>query len=310
MSNIIKGEYKIVDINTLKGDENNARTDLPDIEELASDIKANGLINPLTVVCASLKGEEYRVTAGHRRLAALKHLKVKSVPVIVLTDTKDVEVVQLAENIGRVNLHPLDLAQRLFDLCDPKGAYGKKFSMKELAEKLGKSTAHVENLVRVRKKLCDDVWTSARRSKYDASTRVLFAWAAMDEAGQKRAFKSWEAQQDKIALHGRKRGAGNDEGESEGGPRKRADGVDLSKKQVKFFEPQRDALAWKLEHAKGVGDKARLEGALEVLNFMLGESKRFALLSAADMKAWAKAEAEAEAETETENDGEGEGEES
>lgn len=300
-TDIIKGEFKLVPISEVTGDDENARTDLPDIEALAADIKANGLINPLTVVNGGEGSKKYVVKAGNRRLAALKLLKVKEVPVIVKSDPDETDIVQLAENLGRVNLHPLDLAQRLFDLTDKKGAYGAKYTMKQLAERLQKSTAHVENLVRVRRKLCDDVWKGARESKHDVSARVLFAWAAMDEAGQKKAFAAWEKQQEKIAAHGKKRGGGDPNEEGGSNTTRGGEGAaELKKNQQKFYGPIKDVLAWKVEQVKGVTEKARYEGALELLNFMFGEAKRLSLVTAADTKAYGKAVADAEAAAEAE----------
>lgn len=294
-TDIIKGEYKVVPLSQVMHDENNARQSLENIEELAADIKANRLINPLTVTNG---GDKYVVRAGNRRLAALKLLKVKDVPVIVIPN-EDVEVTQLVENLGREELHLLDTAQRLFDLADPKGSYGKKYTIKELAERLQKSVAHVENLIRVRKKLSDEVWSLARASKYALTTRVVFAWAAMPEEEQLKAFKAWEKMQEKIAAHGRKRGGGEGEGEGEGGGKKKERGA-LSKKQAEFIGGYRDVIAWKLENARGVAEKAKYEGALDVLNFVLGESKRTSIVSSADFKAWADAQAAEEAAEEEE----------
>lgn len=305
---VIKGEYKVVPISKVQHDEDNARRgELPNIPELAADIKAQGLINPLTVTNG---GDGYIVRAGNRRLAALKHLKVKEVPVLIIPN-EDIEVVQLAENLGREDLHPLDVAQRLFDLIDKKGAYGAKYTTKQMAERLGKSIAHVENLVRVTRKLSDDVKTSLRESKFKPAISTLFSWLVLDEAEQMKAFKKWEAQQEKIAAHGRKRG-GSEEGEGGDSPKKaRGEGAsELKKNQQKFYGPIKDVMAWKLEQAKGVTEKARYEGALELLNFMFGEAKRLSLVTSADMKAYDKAvdavaAAEAAAEEAEESEDEG-----
>jgi len=290
---IIKGEYKVVPISSVVHDEDNARRgELPNIEELAADIKAQGLIHPLAVTNG---GDKYVVRAGNRRLAALKLLKVKEVPVTII-DLKDAEVVQLAENLGREDLHPLDVAQRLFDLIDKKGAYGAKYTTKQMAERLGKSVAHIENLVRVTRKLSDDVKTALKESKFKPGISTLFAWLSLDEDGQMKAFKKWEANQEKIAAEGRKRGGGGEEGDGgDGGKRKKAGegAAELKKGQQKFYEPIRETIAWKLEQAKGVTEKARYEGALELLSFMFGEAKRLTLVNAADMKAAAKAAEEA-----------------
>jgi len=302
---VIKGEYKVVALSKVSHDENNARQgELPNIEELAADIKANGLINPLTVTNG---GDGYVVHAGNRRLAALKLLKVKEVPVIVVPP-QDIEVVQLAENLGREDLHPLDVAQRLFDLIDKKGAYGARYTKNDMAERLGKSVAHIENLIRVTRKLSDDVKTALRETKFKPSISTLFAWAVLDEAEQMKAFKKWLAQQEKIAAHGRKRGGSSEETEEGGSRKPRGEGMsELKKGQQKFYEPIRETIAWKLAQAKGVTEKARFEGALELLNFMFGDAKRLTLVNAADMKAAAKAAEEAAeaAEAEAEETDEG-----
>jgi len=73
------------------------RKDFGNIEELANDIKENGLINPPVVT------PEYELIAGERRLRACKHLGFKQIEVRVMT-VKDYEhqlKLEISENENR-----------------------------------------------------------------------------------------------------------------------------------------------------------------------------------------------------------------
>ena len=74
--------------------------------ELADDIKANGLINPIMVRPV---GERFEVAAGHRRLAACKIAGIIKIPCVVreLTD-EQVFAVMTAENLSREDVPLLD----------------------------------------------------------------------------------------------------------------------------------------------------------------------------------------------------------
>lgn len=73
------------------------RKDFGDIQELADDIKQNGLINPPVV------NKEYELLAGERRLRACKSLGWKQIEVRMM-DTRDAEHefdVEVSENENR-----------------------------------------------------------------------------------------------------------------------------------------------------------------------------------------------------------------
>ncbi len=97
------------------------------ISELAKSIKTEGLQNPPMV---QKEGNLYLLMSGQRRLAALKRLGAKKIPVLVLTrkteyDTPDAKAASVIENIHRKNMNVKDMA----DAC----AF--------LAEQMGKSKA-------------------------------------------------------------------------------------------------------------------------------------------------------------------------
>ena len=82
------------------------------VEELAASIQAHGLLQGLTVV--EVEAGRYQVSAGGRRLVALKLLQKRKViagdfPVPCTVIPADIaEETSLAENVQRVAMHPLD----------------------------------------------------------------------------------------------------------------------------------------------------------------------------------------------------------
>lgn len=88
------------------------RKDFGNIEELAQDIKDNGLINPPVVT------PDYELIAGERRLRAMKHLDYKQITVNIMT-VRDYEHqlnLEISENETRKDfsrLERLDYARRL-----------------------------------------------------------------------------------------------------------------------------------------------------------------------------------------------------
>ncbi len=101
-----------------------------DVDELATSIKAQGVLSPLLV--RPLDGA-YQVVHGHRRLAAAKVAGLVRVPVIVrpMSDAAVLEA-QLAENANREDLNPLQQAQAYARYLKATGA-----TQEQLADRLG-----------------------------------------------------------------------------------------------------------------------------------------------------------------------------
>ena len=83
-----------------------------DVSELAADIQAHGLINPITVRRRSA-GDGFEVVAGHRRWAAMRSVDPKAeVPCIVLdVDDRTAEELLVAENFVRADLSIMEQAE-------------------------------------------------------------------------------------------------------------------------------------------------------------------------------------------------------
>ena len=114
----------LIDIDKIKvGDR--IRRDFGDIEELAEDISANGLINPPVV------NKEYELLAGERRLRACKLLGWPQIEVRMM-DTRDAEhdlEIEVSENECRkefTKTERLDYARRLARIEAAKNQQGKR----------------------------------------------------------------------------------------------------------------------------------------------------------------------------------------
>ncbi|MDR3191609.1 MAG: ParB/RepB/Spo0J family partition protein [Treponema sp.] len=94
-----------------------------DIKILAEDIQHNGLINPVTVK-PQLSAPGFVITAGRRRLAAVRMLGWQEIPCRILEDDeiKHADDIALSENVNRLAMHPLDEAEifrRLLEAGEP-----------------------------------------------------------------------------------------------------------------------------------------------------------------------------------------------
>src|ERR687891_892230 len=112
------------------------------IEELASSICNQGIIQPLVV---RRKGDGYELIAGERRWRAAMRAGLSQVPV-VLREASDHEALQLAlvENLQREDLNPIEEASGYRRLQEEF-----HWSQEEMAEKVGKSRPAITNSLRL-----------------------------------------------------------------------------------------------------------------------------------------------------------------
>lgn len=80
-----------------------------DIDELASSIRNNGLLNPIIV---RMNKEKFEIVAGNRRYLACKKLGWRNIMChIVEVDDKDAYELYLTENIQRKSFDPIEEAR-------------------------------------------------------------------------------------------------------------------------------------------------------------------------------------------------------
>lgn len=112
------------------------------LAELEASIKANGLLQPVTV---RRKGDSYELIAGERRLRAVRNLDWKDVPAVVRDfDDQALLVLALVENLQRSDLNAVEEAKGYQRLLG-------EFSLthQEVADAVGKDRSTVTNLLRV-----------------------------------------------------------------------------------------------------------------------------------------------------------------
>lgn len=130
-----------VPIDQLKPNPHQPRQHLGDLRELAASIAEHGILQPITV--EQNFDDTFTLIAGHRRAAAAKRAGLQTVPAI-LREGSDAGVLALLENLQRVDLVPLEIAEALRKLLDKHGE-----TQDSLAQKLGISRDSIARRLRL-----------------------------------------------------------------------------------------------------------------------------------------------------------------
>ena len=137
-----------VPIEQIIANRNQPRQDFnpQEMQELTDSIKANGILQPLTV--RDLDDGKFELIAGERRLRSAREAGLETVPVYILSVEADVEMMEYAliENIQRVDLNPIEEAEGYAILC---GKYN--LAQEEIAKRVGKSRPAIANALRLLK---------------------------------------------------------------------------------------------------------------------------------------------------------------
>ncbi|MBC7922099.1 MAG: ParB/RepB/Spo0J family partition protein [Ferruginibacter sp.] len=139
------GAMNEIDVNTIEVNPYQPRAyfDTEALHELAESIKAQGIIQPITV--RQLNRDQYQLISGERRLQASKIAGLKFIPAYVrLANDQQMLEMALIENIQRENLNAIEIAlsyQRLISECSLK--------QEELGDRVGKNRTTVNNYIRL-----------------------------------------------------------------------------------------------------------------------------------------------------------------
>lgn len=113
------------------------------LEELASSIRTQGIINPIVV--RLIAESQYEIIAGERRWRAAQLANFNEVPVLIKAISDETALaVSLIENIQRQDLNPLEEAEGIQRLINEF-----KLTHQEIATTLGRSRATITNLLRL-----------------------------------------------------------------------------------------------------------------------------------------------------------------
>ena len=193
------------------GTNGNVRFDVGDITTLADSIDRIGLIQPITVRANPDGGPKYLVVSGHRRFAAHQHLGWKEIPALVtqsVTDDGSRIEMQVAENVFREDLTPVEKAQAMLDLKN--AGYNQKavaaatgYSAKDVSayQKLGRAlegydTDAVTHAVAEYEE--PQLLQAARNIEEEAIAPVLSMFTEKDEYGERAywslddAYRQWQ----------------------------------------------------------------------------------------------------------------------
>ena len=134
------GSFYDFDVDIISPDPNQPRKNFDEtaLQELADDLKKNGLIQPIVVRDDPDNVGKFIVVAGERRLKAAKLAGFKKIRSILSTyESSQLGYVQIAENAKRDNLKFYEMAEFIVSRSDA----GEKQA--DIAEKLGTSKSQV-----------------------------------------------------------------------------------------------------------------------------------------------------------------------
>ncbi len=136
---------KILSIDRIESNPGQPRTifDEDALQELANSIKEHGVLQPILV--RPLGENRYQLIAGERRWRATREAGIATIPALVeeIDDDTALEI-SIIENLQREDLSPLEEAT-MFDRMVREHGY----SIRKLAEKLGKDKGYLENRLRL-----------------------------------------------------------------------------------------------------------------------------------------------------------------
>jgi ParB family chromosome partitioning protein len=112
------------------------------LDELISSIREKGVVQPVLVRRAQ---DGYELIAGERRLRAVTHLKMETIPAII-KDVADVDMLEISliENIQREGLNPIEEA-----IAYQRFIIDFNFTQEKIASALGKGNSTISNTIRL-----------------------------------------------------------------------------------------------------------------------------------------------------------------
>tara|TARA_B100000212_G_C27262090_1_gene484981 strand:- start:4 stop:858 length:855 start_codon:yes stop_codon:yes gene_type:complete len=115
------------------------------LNELASSIKKNGIIQPIAVRPSKSNSGKYEIVAGERRWLAAQRAGLHQIPITIL-DLSDVESLEVAivENIQRDDLNPIEEAKGYKRLNEEF-----KYDHESISKLMSKSRSHISNTLRL-----------------------------------------------------------------------------------------------------------------------------------------------------------------
>jgi len=164
--------YRVLPLSSIDRDPKQPRTmfDEEKLNELASSIKAYGVLSPILVRPSEIPGR-YTLISGERRMRAAHMVGLSSIPTIVDQREEGSEdrtlAIQLVENLQRADLSALERAHAIGALRDTF-----KLSVRDIADKLGVSKSMVQRSLEILE-LPDDLLSALRDGASESKVLLL-----------------------------------------------------------------------------------------------------------------------------------------
>ncbi len=140
-----KSNTNKIDISSIYPNKNQPRKNFleKEIKDLSISIKNQGLIQPIVV--REVSKNSYEIIAGERRWRACQMAGLHSIDCVIMSISEEsVYELALIENIQRENLNVVEEAIAYKNLITLKNLKNE-----DLAKKIGKSSSHISNLIRI-----------------------------------------------------------------------------------------------------------------------------------------------------------------
>ena len=137
--------FKLINISEIKANKDQPRKDFKkeELEELASSIKSQGVLQPIVV--RKKEDQQYEIIAGERRWRGAQIAGLHEIPALVKTMTdNEAQEAALIENIQRENLNAVEEARAYKKLLENQNT-----GHDSLSTIIGKSKSHISNMIRL-----------------------------------------------------------------------------------------------------------------------------------------------------------------
>src|SRR3954454_7677552 len=136
---------RVIPVDRIESNPNQPRMvfDEEALHELAASIREHGVLQPILV--RPLGENRFQLIAGERRWRATREAGIPTIPALVedIDDDTALEI-SIIENLQREDLNPLEEASMYDRMIREHG-----YSIRKLAEKLGKDKGYLENRLRL-----------------------------------------------------------------------------------------------------------------------------------------------------------------
>ena len=148
--------FELVALTDIKPDPQQPRRffDETKLNDLAESIRVNDVLEPIKVRVNPDGDTKYMIIFGERRWRASGIAGKETVPAVIVTDTIDLRKIraqQLAENLDREDLNPVEKAESLQQRIDELKAEGVTNAIEVLSQELGKSPSWVSKNTQILK---------------------------------------------------------------------------------------------------------------------------------------------------------------